>query len=262
MTDLDTLMQGPRLKVKRANGHIDELRRRTAPLDPTLYSLEVRKVHPSVIHRNATTFELAYRPKEPIPQTLGLIIGDAVHNLRAALDHFANGVVCTFHSSPPDDRISFPMSSKWENFVSSRHFAPIEESIPGAKELILKEIRPDKGPNERLWAFNALDNDDKHNLILPTVTFADVSNINAVLPGNNRLINCGAGGNAAGPMVIIRSGGPITVENNLHASVDVKFGNGTLFKDDPVIPTLSQIADVVTDALNILERHVIATKFS
>ena len=259
MTTLEDIMRGPRLKVQRANRHIDELIRRTAPIDPQLYELRVRKVPRSVIHLDATEFELAYRPKKPIPETLGLIIGDAVHNLRAALDHFANVVIRTWLPAN-GKRAFFPMSSKWENFVSHSDFPAIEEALPDTKDLLLKEVRPKDGPNEALWSFNTLDNDDKHNLILPTVAFADISNIN-ITTGGGVLRNCGAGSDAARPMVILRSSWPITMHNDLNPAVDVKFGKGSPFENEPVIPTLTQISKLVDETLSILERHVRDTKF-
>jgi hypothetical protein len=256
MTDINSIMLGPRLKVKRAHRHIDELMQRTSPLDPSLYTIAVEKTPKSVIHKNATVFQLAYRPKKPIPETLALAIGDAIHNLRAALDHLANAVIRAWHPSP-EEKGYFPMGPKREDFVASRHFAPIEEAIPGAKKFLLEKIRPEDGANERLWAFGTLDNDDKHNLILPTVTFAQISNINAVLPGNNIMRNCGAGGDATRPSIIIRSeGGPISVENNLQTSVDVKFGQGTTFENEPVIPTLLQFAELTSETLNSFERFI------
>jgi hypothetical protein len=36
-------------------------------------------------------------------------------------------------------------------------------------------------------------------------------------------------------------------------AVEVKFGKGTLFEDEPVIPTLVQISEMVTAALNAIE---------
>ncbi len=254
-------MQGPTLKVQRAHGHIDELRRRTSPLDPTLYELRVEKVPPSVIHKNATSFELAYRPKKPIPETLALVIGDAIHNLRAALDHLANGIVREWHPEPPDFGF-FPMTKKRENLISHAHLPAIEQALPGTEKLLLEDIRPADGASKSLWAFHSLDNDDKHNLILPTVTFATVSNINVTMGNGGSMTNCGAGSDAARPMVIIHSDLPITVENNLNATVDIKFGDGTPFKDNPVIPTLLQISDVVSETLKAFERLIVKTKFS
>jgi hypothetical protein len=104
----DAILAGPNLKVKRAHRHIDELQRMTDPLDHSLYEITVSKVRRSVLHLDATDYQLTYRPKEPIPETLALIVGDAVHNLRAALDHLAAGILRRWHPKPPD-RPFFPM---------------------------------------------------------------------------------------------------------------------------------------------------------
>lgn len=42
---------------------------------------------------NTPGLYIHYRPVQPMPETIALAIGDAVHNLRAALDHLATGIV-------------------------------------------------------------------------------------------------------------------------------------------------------------------------
>nr|MDQ2879190.1 hypothetical protein [Pseudomonadota bacterium] len=80
------IMLGPRLKVERAYAHVDELRSLINPLSPALYTVEIE---PQIVPPNTRSHAsiLAYRPRKPIPETLALLIGDAVHNFRAALDY-------------------------------------------------------------------------------------------------------------------------------------------------------------------------------
>ena len=61
-------------------------------------------------------------------------------------------------------------------------------------------------------------------------------------------------GNAAGPLVILESDQKIPINNNFKVIVDVKFGQGTPFQGEPVVPTLFQIRDVVSDSLKAIER--------
>jgi hypothetical protein len=250
----DAILAGPNLKVKRAHRHIDELQRMTDPLDHSLYKITVSKVRRSVLHLDATDYQLTYRPKEPIPETLALIVGDAVHNLRAALDHLAAGILRRWHPKPPD-RPFFPMHPERKRLVTDRHLTAIEEALPGAAELILKEIRPENGRDERLWSFNSLDNLDKHNLIIPAVSVISVNHINARI-GTNVMENCGIGGDAARPINMIRSVAPIAIQNNFQTTVAVRFGQGSALENEPVIPTLMQIAQIVGEALGAFERHI------
>lgn len=252
----DSIAASPNLKVKRAHRHIDELRRMTDPLDRSLYEIVLSEERPPAPNMYAAIYYLTYRPKEPIPETLALIVGDAVHNLRAALDHLAGGILRTWHPKPPDKPF-FPMHPVRKHLVTDRWLAAIEEALPGAEELILKEIRPEDGRDERLWSFNSLDNLDKHNLIIPAVSVVRVSNINTRV-GTNIMRDCGMGGDAARPFHLIRSDNtPIIIENNFQTAVAVRFGQGTAFENEPVVPTLTQIADIVTKTIAVFRAHIL-----
>jgi hypothetical protein len=90
------------------------------------------------------------------------------------------------------------------------------------------------------------------NLILPTVAVAAIKNINAQTDGGT-MSDCCVGGNAANPINLIQSNTPITVQQNFQTFVDVKFGNGTPFENEAVVPTLTQIAGIVSHALDEFE---------
>jgi len=78
------LFSGARLKIKRANKHIDELEAEIADFtkpdfcelfvepDPTT-NRQILKFHQTV----------------PAPESIPLIVGDVFHNLRVALEHAA-----------------------------------------------------------------------------------------------------------------------------------------------------------------------------
>jgi hypothetical protein len=66
----------------------------TSPLDRSLYEVFMdEKCGPMIYLNPPTYYELTYRPKEPIPETLANIIGHAFGDLRAALDYIAQRIV-------------------------------------------------------------------------------------------------------------------------------------------------------------------------
>lgn len=256
MVSLDVL-KGPRLKVKRAYRHIEEIMSRTDPLDSSLYEItfDKKSMFPD---DNTPGLYIHYRPVQPIPETIALVIGDAVHNLRAALDHLVTGIVRTVQ---PGARQHFPIHPKRENLVTAPVLALIEEALPNATRLLLEEVRPENGPNEALWRFNDLDNDDKHNLVLPTVTVIAVNNLNITNRNNGGVLrDCAVGGDANGPIGIY--GAPNftgTVHNKPTVAVSVRFGQGSPFQNEPVIPTLTKIAGLVSHTLDKFERLILQT---
>jgi hypothetical protein len=166
MTTIADLFNGPRLKVQRANRHIDELRQRSVPLDRELY--EIINLCETVIHAHRAKHTVTFRPKQKIPEAFALIIGDAIGNLWSALNYLANRIARAWVY--PKSEIHFPFSTKRQDLVSHTYLATIEKAIP--KKLFLDEVRPENGPNERFWNFHTFRNDDQHNDFIPTVTVA------------------------------------------------------------------------------------------
>jgi hypothetical protein len=251
MTDTKTLLKNPCSKIERASRHIDEIRRRSAPLDRELYELSNPgvKERRSVIDRDPTCYRITFRPKKDIPETFAGIIGDAFNNIREAFDFTAVAIVDTWGTRPPGN-LYFPITKR-KDLVSHTGFSAIEKAIPGFAELFLKEIRPEDGPNEHLWDFYTLHKDGKHNDYVPVVTVVDIRPFSAA-SGGITVENCVVGFPATGPRVLFESHLPITMQDNFQTSVDVKFGEGTAFKDDPVIPTLTQISQLTSETIDWL----------
>lgn len=260
MTVSPNVLIGPRLKVQRAYRHIEELRSITNPLHRDWYVIAfVPYTFPP--NTKPTKFGYEYRPTKPIAEILALIIGDAVHNLRTALDHLATGIARTADASA---EIHYPMCKAREDLIarpgaklSGAHKAlgAVEQALPGATKLILDEIRPANGPNDSLWGFHPLDNDDKHNLLIPTVSVTSVDNLNCVI-GTNRIMGGNIGGDATKPIRLIRSDVPFSINDDFYTSVEVKFGQGGPFENDPVVSTLTQIAGLITHTINKFENLI------
>jgi hypothetical protein len=242
------------IKIQGANSEIDRLRQMISPLDRSFYEIVVEKQYGPVIYVNPPTdYELTYRPKEPIPERLANIIGNTCSNFRSALDYIARRIVRNrLPHFDPKKPIYFPAAPR-KDLPAHSSLAPIEQAIPGFKKLLLQEIRPENGPNEHFWSFTEMNNDDKHNDFIPVVTVVEIADINANI-GSSIMRNCGVNGDAARPIIIAKSPSPITIQNNFQTTVEVKFGKGTPFENEPVIPTLFQISEIVREALKAVER--------
>jgi|GEM_PF-5296367 len=245
--DANLLLKGPRAKIKRAYGHIDELRRTIEPLDPSLYTFEVEH-HVLIPYANRSEYCLTYRPTEDIPEALSLIVGDTLNNIRSSLEYLASGIVRTVK---PGAQAHFPIRRKREDLIAAPELAAIEKALPGSEKLLLNEIRPKDGPNEAAWAFASLNNDDKHNLLIPTVAAARI--LGSMRANNLALNSCEIRGNAAHELRVIASEAPIAVQKNVQIVVDVRFGQGNPFENEPVIPTLLQVVEVVAETLDAFE---------
>ena len=117
-------MAGPmfgsaRLKLERAEYHISDIERQFAAF--------VRgKPHRFRIQSDPNTGVLAIRVrfvKEP-PATLALIIGDAIHNMRIALDH-AIWELVGLDGGTQDRYLKFPTGDNRIDFEASCELVPV-----------------------------------------------------------------------------------------------------------------------------------------
>ena len=250
-----SVFDSAKLKVERANLHINELRRASEPLHKSFYSLDIHR-HPAVGHTQATKQVLVYRPVQKIPETFALIIGDAVHNPRAALDHLVTSIARTVE---PSVEIHFPMRKNREDIVTpsgsaKKAFESVEKALPGFAKLFTDEVRPANNAFDKYWGFHALDNADKHNLLVPVVTVVNITGIGGTV-GKSVIAGNMVGGRANQPInVLSLTGQNITINEDVETTVTVKFGDGTPFQDDPVIPTLMQISKLTRQTIEIVER--------
>lgn len=126
---------------------------------------------------------------QPISSWPGAIVGDAIHNLRSALDLMASELASMNGLS--DKNIYFPFSNAAESFddaIKSRKFHRAGEDAVA----LVKSFEPYSGSNNGLRAIHDLDVEDKHTaLILTTSTvtigFRAQYDINDVAAGKAEL---------------------------------------------------------------------------
>ncbi|MDP3961672.1 MAG: hypothetical protein Q8Q26_16695 [Pseudorhodobacter sp.] len=245
-------MESSRLKVKRANRHIDEIIADQAALPKSLYDLRIlhRSVAPVAVPDGDF---LVYTPKHSISKHFGAIVGDAVNNLRESMDVWINTAI---RCVGPKTRLYFPFSEERKNLETSKSFILIKKIFPDAADFIAKKIEPCRDTNLYLWAATSLCKDNKHNDFIPVV---GVSQINAehIAIGTNSLNNISVGGNADKSIKAIRAPyKSIIVEGDLRLSVEVSFPKGAIFEDQSVVPTLLHMSEVVSQTLNALEGFI------
>jgi hypothetical protein len=155
-----------RVKIERANKHIAELEdfvMQSGVLHGKSFRLDAN-AETGKPFLNIGSFNI-YEPGLPA------IIGDAVHNLRSALDHLAYHLVMvgTDKGGIRTERwenIQFPITHSADSYKSKRTAGKVEGMERKAIAAIDK-LRPYKGGNEPLWLLHKLDNTNKHSFILP-----------------------------------------------------------------------------------------------
>jgi len=179
----DELLAGPLAKVERAKHHIDDLNGRVEAYT-SQRPLRVYRSTDGKINK----VSYVVKNKIPVPAALALVIGDAVHNLRSALDLLAFALVGDKCRTPGQQRqVMFPFgasANKLEATINNRQI-----NLAGKKVVQeIKKLKPYPGGNEMLQAIHDLDIADKHKLILPTTAsgalmLADLTKLMPEHPG-------------------------------------------------------------------------------
>lgn len=99
------------------------------------------------------------------PAEWSLLVGDALHNARSALDHLAWQLVEMHGGSP--DKSRFPFKESPVGFGDElRNALP---KVPSEIRQQVKALQPWRGGDDRLWLLHHLDILDKHRLLVPVV---------------------------------------------------------------------------------------------
>jgi len=119
---------------------------------------------------DTTTREFVYKVRiiPEIPQSIRFMLGDAIHNLRSALDHAAYAVVKA-GTSQPDTHTYFPVFDDPKAYASM-----LKSRVPGLRQHcyeVFDRIQPYKnGWGHWIWQLHRLDIIDKHRLLLAIST--------------------------------------------------------------------------------------------
>src|SRR3569833_473841 len=171
----DEILRPVRLKLDRAKRHVDNLQREAnAFLAKKPYVLVVRE-DPN-LGEGAITIE----QKESIPEAIPLILGDAVHNARSALDILAFGLVGG--RAPKPWEVQFPFTRNPANL----HSTIVQRQINLAGDAVcaaVKALEPYPGGKHGLYELHALDIADKHKIIIVGHRSADLTGNELALMG-------------------------------------------------------------------------------
>jgi hypothetical protein len=152
-------LQRVRLKVERAKKHISDL-------DEALRIFGTTKPYEITAKRNPqlpNVIQYYVATAGEIPSEIPLICGDALQNLRSALDHLARQLVEVAGNSPNTDTV-FPIFESAKEYEGG-HERKVKLMRPDAIKAIAA-VKPYKGGNDSLWRLNKLNIIDKHRLLL------------------------------------------------------------------------------------------------
>ena len=230
-----------RLKVERAKEHIADLDnaiRRFSESDPYEISTKEKKAIEHIAFYVAKI--------NPVPDHISLILGDAVHNLRSALDHLAWQLVEAGGRIPDRDTM-FPICQIPKNYAAALKGGKIKGVHPNAEKLI-SAMQPYPTRDQTLWEINRLDIGDKHQLIVTVALLYKGWAVNTLASGNVLEFPQGA------PYPLVAGDELFNLptstyiredHKNFNLSVDVAFGESEIVAGKPILETVKKMADFV-----------------
>jgi hypothetical protein len=161
MPSFDERIRHVTLKIQRAKQHSDEL-------DRQLSDFLATKPFTVAVRRDQNTRRPIYYVDsvQPVPDAIPLTAGDAIQNLRSALDHLAYQLVCkdTADNPPQPSRIYFPIADDRAKY-DGRKQDKMEGATP-ATIAAIDALQPYRGGDDALWSIHRLNNIEKHRLLL------------------------------------------------------------------------------------------------
>ncbi len=249
------------LKIDRANHHIDDFDMRRK----SFLQISPCKLRPQYNPHAAHT-EYVVENVTEIDPLISLVIGDAIHNLRSALDHLAaalvrdNGGIVTANTY-------FPISQS-----SGKHIAGAPGKIQGMSipdQALIDLQKPYLTGNDAFWGLHRMDITDKHDLILTQTQCIEA--INYRVSDAEIAETFGSeffGDNPStekqsvsipwvGPLLVPKNGdellrfpGNTEKDENIQPSFDIAFGDVEVFKGKLVLQTLRDLSTLVQGTIN------------
>src|SRR5688572_6904347 len=175
------------LRLERAHEHIHALNH-----EARMFMMSRPQPYNMITEPDPHSFDYITRAKidRLPPPRLGMVVTDAVHNLRAALDMIAWKLALKGPNPPPDEdtSVAFPICTTPEAWESRRTQGMIER-IPEDAIKAIKAFQPYSTPDGlvRLRFLQSLDNWSKHKTV-PNLFSFHVSRIRPIPPSGNYLI--------------------------------------------------------------------------
>lgn len=237
-------LEESRLKIERARYHLAQLEREISSF------LAQRPFRVVLETRSDGRFAWTFRIK-PIPKEFSAIIGDVVHNLRAALDLAACDLVRLNKQSDKD--VYFPFAkdaTELEKMIKARH---IDRAGSDIVELV-QALKPYKGGNTKLRAIHDLDISDKHRALIPVAN--KFSPVDFKIGGNSFIGNSEGRFLDGDIFLLTRSSSGFKVGQEFPGTGDLSFQTDWPLERKSIVAAMRELCDLTEDIIAEFKRKI------
>jgi hypothetical protein len=246
------IFEGAKLKVDRAEKHIAEV-------EQLITEFASSNLHKLNIKLNADTGlqEIVFESSHPFPKSVNLAVGDAVHNLRSALDHTMMALIYHLDPDTKIDDIHFPMRVDRKAVIEALRNPVLTKAMGTdmgklAHAVILDKIQPYGTREKPIRMLNKMDNIDKHRFLITLFTMSGMTGTGRI--GAMNIIGSTLMSYRGTP--VITSPG-IKIVGDFKPAIEIRLNEAKLPPYEPLIPTLHTIVSIVREAINAIESCVV-----
>jgi hypothetical protein len=256
------LFVAPAQKIARARRHITEASAECASFFARKpYAVIVESALPGA---NAADFRVwRIHVREPLPDHLSSVIGDAVHNLRSSLDLLACDLV--HHNNGNVSGVYFPFANSEAGMEKAIKDKNMRRASPAVVAL-LRFMKPYRGGNADLRALHDLDIHDKHKGPIAIVSAVTTPLLQAApIVGPDKIPRIPAWTSALADGHILLMVPPFLsppIGTELPSNFRLVLPEGTPFAGHDVIPTLHRLAQHVASTLEAFRTLCLGDKSS
>jgi hypothetical protein len=224
-------------KIERAKKHISEFNRERLVFLETDPYVVITKFNPE---SNITESIMGPMPK--IPTHLSTTVGDAIQNLRSALDYLAAELVRSAGKEPK--LVYFPICETATKYVSESKGKT--KGISEEAKKFIDSIEPyGGGDGNDLWILHSLNNTDKHRLLMAIAVNLAQQVVFSLSPeGNTFTTMVDTPGLNEGDVLGSTSGNS-EGQQRIKFTFDIAFGKPDSIAGEPVLRTLEYMAYMV-----------------
>lgn len=233
--------EGARLKLERASKQIAELKGLFENLLSKPFCEIAAEDEPNDRKR------LVVRSTAKLPEEAPVVVGDVVHNIRSALDQAMVQVLGR------SEDVYFPFGKTREDFERHKTFRWIKDNRPVLATFMETKIVAHDTGGPSIWAASRLNNEDKHNWLVPHAVVKKLAGVRLETP--NLRMHAGADFLFdEGGVVNFASvpGGPITIIDSGTPQAALLFAADPL-KGQPIIPALEEMIKQAQETISELE---------
>ena len=234
------------LKIERANKHVHDLEgyvREFATSDHCTILIE----HDP----NGGDDTLKLESTQTIPEDFLLVLGDAIHNLRSALDYGMHAA-----STVWDEHTKFPFRGETRDELIAAINGGLKQKAPKEViDIIVDVIQPYKrGNGHALWCLHQLDIEDKHRLLIANTKLMFIQGVSCedeagqkfTIPDWLIVPN-------ATPVRRLEGHRNIKITDKGKSALTIIFGDGMPLQGSAILPMLGQMTILVNHAVELME---------